>query len=158
MSVLDLLSNSYLKEIENNLGTSVLVALARKQKIVSGKTAQSIRNELLTRSSDLLEMGSFGGEGMQYIIEGKRAGTKLPVRKVGDHFELVQALKDWKSLVGFKGSDYLLAKAIAENSRQGVDIPGMAADVFQERYVDNIQEILFDLVLEEFKKENNATS
>lgn len=87
-SIIPLIRENFIKDLNKKLGTSTVVALQRKQKIVSGKTAKSVRVES-KRTEESIESNVYGSAGMKFIIEGKKANTKFPVRKVGNKFELV---------------------------------------------------------------------
>ena len=151
-SITNLIPDSVFKEIADRLGVSAVVALRRLDKIVTGKTARSVRTEM-SRKPDSVEISLIGGEGMKYIIEGKPANTKYPVKKVGDKFELVDSLKDWKNIRGFQGSDFLLARQIAENSRDPVDVAGATLDVYEELYSEDFNSKILNLTAMELGKQ-----
>lgn len=131
--IVDLLGKDYIKRVQNDLITSAVVALRNNGKVVTGKTAQSIRGES-ERGKEGIDILIYGSEGLEYIISGKPANTKMPVKKVGGRFELLGSLKDWKAIVGFGGSDFLLARAIARNKQEPIDIPGQTLDIYNQRY------------------------
>lgn len=151
-NIVTAITNKTLEEISKDLGTSVVIALKQLDKVVTGKTAQSIRTES-ERKEGLIEISVFGGAGMKYILEGKPANTKLPVEKKGNKFELVQELKDWKNIRNFKGSDFLLARAIAKNPRDPVDIASKALEIFNNLYGEKTGSNILTLVASDFAKE-----
>lgn len=133
-NILRLLPSSVFKELENEAIVSVVLALQQNGKVVTGRTAESVSAKTDFASSDSkADILVTGGDGMKFIIEGKAAGTKFPVRKVGSRFELVPELKAWKAVVGFGGSDFLLARSIANNPRAPVDLATPAQKIFLKR-------------------------
>ena len=72
----------------------------------------------MKRNPTAVDIAVIAGEGMKYIVEGKEANTKYPVEKKGDKFELVQPLKDWKAIVNFQASDFILARSIATKKKR----------------------------------------
>jgi len=149
---IQLVPDSFFDQVQKDLGTSTVVALQRLNKIVSGKTARSVRTER-KRSATAVDIALIGGEGMKYIIEGKEANTKYPVVKKGDQFELVQNLKDWKALVNFQGSDFLLARSIALNPRDPVDVAGETLRVYQELFGKKNNNSIIDFTIAELRKD-----
>ena len=154
-SVIRLISPKTIEQLRKDLETAAVVALKRLDKVVTGKTAQSIRTEVNEGAGEL-SIDLFGGGGMKFIVEGKKPNTKLPVKKVGQKFELVQELKDWKAIRNVKGSDFLLARAIAKNPREPVDVAGATLEVYEELFgAKNNQQILnftVSEIREEIKK------
>lgn len=154
-SLVRLIPKKMVDQLRKDLGTATVVALKRLDKVATGKTAQSVRTE-----ANSIEMGIaidvYASGGMKYILEGKKANTKLPVKKVGQKFELVQELKDWKAVRNFKGSDFVLARAIAKNAREPVDVAAEALDVYAELFgpKNNREIISFTVadIREEIKK------
>lgn len=137
-----LLGAKFLQEVENEALASVGVSLVRNNKVVTAKTIRSLRAQSVVYD-DALEVEVYGDMAIQYIQEGKPAGTKLPVDYKGTRtgrggkpvkvFELKQHLKDWKAAVGFGGTDFQLARAIADNARAGVDLRPVAFQYFMEK-------------------------
>ena len=150
-----------IKDIENDLVTSGVLALRRLDKIVTAKTAKSLRAQSSV-SKDSIDVDLYGGGGIKYIMQGKPANTKLPVKKVGGKFELIQSIKDWKAVVGFGGSDFLLARAIARNKQEPKDVAGLTLEIYQKNYADKISQQLFSIysqaLSKEIKKQTNGTS
>jgi len=150
-----------IREVENDLVTSGVLALKRLDKVVTAKTAKSLRAES-SITKDSIDVSLYGGGGIKYIMQGKPANTKLPVRKVGDKFELIQSVKDWKAVVGFGGPDFLLARAIARNKQDPQDVAGLTLEIYQKNYADKISQQLFSIYSQalsnEIKKETNGTS
>jgi hypothetical protein len=136
-SLVSLISERFILDLNKKLGASAVIALKRKEKIVTGATAKSIRVES-KRSEDSIESKVYGGAGMKFIVQGKKANTRLPVRKVGDRWELVQELKDWKAVKGLDIPDFLLARGIAKNKRDPVDMASETLTVFKELYGKSI--------------------
>lgn len=140
--ITDLIPNSALVKMQNDLIASAVIALRKQDKVVTGKTARSIRGET-KRSKQGIDIYIYGSGGLKYIIEGKPANTKLPVKKVGNTFELLGSLKDWKNIRGFRGSDFVLARAIARNKIEPIDIAGQALEIYNSNYASkNISPLL----------------
>lgn len=154
-NIISLIPARFVRELRTDLGASAVLALKKNDKIATGKTAQSIRTEAEVTDKGI-EISVYAGGGMEYIIKGKPANTKLPVRKVGNRFELFQDIKDWKAVRGFRGSDFVLARAIAANKQDPIDIPGETLEIFNEFYGDkfNSQLLAFyaELLGQEVKK------
>ncbi len=130
MSLIKLLNDSFFKELEQDSIASVGVSLSRNKKVVTARTIKSVRAVTAFTATDAT-VSVYGSEGLPFIIKGKPANTKLPVDFVGTEtvngrtrkvFELKRRLKDWKAVIGFSGSDFMLARAIAKNERKPVDI------------------------------------
>lgn len=145
-SLIKIIPVSFLEQIQKDLGTSAVIALKRLDKVVTGKTAKSITTDSNVGNEEI-DISVFGGGATKYIIEGKPANTKLPMKKNGSKWELVQELKDWKAIRGFGGSDYLLARAIAKNKREPIDLGQKTLDVFNELYASKIESKLFSYVI-----------
>ena len=133
MSIVDLVPGSIIEKIQQDLLASSVIALKQNDKIATAQTAQSMRAEN-KRTKEGAEILVYGAGGLKFIMNGKPANTKMPVRKVGNEFELLGSLKDWKAVRGFQGSDFLLARAIARNKKEPIDIAGETLDIFNERY------------------------
>lgn len=150
-----LVPSRFLSSVRNDLGTSAVLALKRLDKIATARTAQSIRTEGAILN-DGLEFDVYAAAGMKYIIEGKSPNTKMPVKKVGDKYELFPEIKDWKAVRNFRGSDFMLARAIARNEQKPIDVAGMTLEIFQDIYGDKITSRLLTFytseVGDEFKK------
>jgi hypothetical protein len=152
-NLLRLLPNAFFKDLENEAIVSVVLALQRNNKVVTGQTAKSVKGTTsLDSSRSIANIGVLGGGGLPFIIKDKPPNTKLPLRKVGDSFELVPSLKAWKRAVGFAGSDFLLARAIAKNPRPAIDIAGEAMDIFIKRTSGKIPKAFAKIVGAEIKK------
>lgn len=151
-AIIQLISDSFFKQVEKDLGTSTVLALQKLNKIVSGKTARSVRTEM-NRNPTSVEIAVYAGEGMKFIVEGKPANTKYPVVKNGDKFELVQNLKDWKAIKGLDIPDFLLARSIAKNKRDPVDVAGDTLKVYQELFGKKINDSILNLTVAEIKKD-----
>lgn len=141
----------------NQLTSSTVVALQRMEKVVTGKTANSIRTELKETQTGY-ELLQYGGESVRYLIEGKPANTKLPVQKVGDKFELFQSIKDWKAILNLEMSDYVLARAIARNERPPINLAEKSLEVFAEQFQSKLENSIISFTAQEvgefIKKEN----
>lgn len=140
------------REMESDVVTSAALALRRLDKIKTAKTIKSLRSESGI-SADGITVDLYAGGGIKYIIEGKPANTKLPVRKVGDGFELIQDVKDWAAVVGFGGPHFLLARAIARNKQEPNDVAGLTFEIYQQTYGDKISSQLFSIYSQELSKE-----
>jgi len=146
-----LVDKNIIKSTEEGLVSSTIITLKSLEKVVSGATARSVRTE-----SDISEeeatISVFAGSGMKYIIEGKPANTKYPIKKEGGKFVLVDELRYWKKLVGFKGSDFILARTIATKKRDGIDVGGMTIKYFKKTYLSKINNSLLALTILEVKQ------
>lgn len=132
-SLINLFDNSFLKEIERDTIAAVGISLVRNKKVVTARTIKSVRAVTTFFPSDsVIDVSAYGGEGLPYIITDKPANTKYPMDFKGTTvgptgrekkiFELKPRLKDWKTVIGFEGPDFLLARSIAENPRKAIDI------------------------------------
>lgn len=152
-NLLRLLPNEFFKDLESEAVVSVVLALQRNNKIVTGATARSAKGiTSLDSSRSIANVGVIGSEGLPWIVKGKPANTRYPMRRVGDKFELVPSLKNWKRAVGFGGSDFLLARSIAENPRKPIDIAGEAMQIFLKRTENKIPSALARIVGKEIKQ------
>ncbi len=155
LDVIPLISEKFVNDLNKKLGTSTVVALKRLGKVVTAKTAKSVR-VTTERVGASIESKIYASGGMKYIVEGKKANTKYPMRKVGDKWELAQELKDWKAVKKLDIPDFLLARGIAKNKRDPVDVAGETLNVFQELYGRDINNNLLAFTAsklgEEFKK------
>lgn len=155
MSVVSLIPQKFIEDLERNLVTSCVVALKQLDKVVTAKTARSIRPET-SRTSTEIVTEIYAAGGMKYIVEGKPANTRLPMRKVGNEWELVQELKDWKAIKGYDVDDFLLARGIAKRKRDPVDVAAKTLSVFQQMYARKTNAELLTLTAslmgEQFKK------
>lgn len=132
-SLISFIPPAIIDRIKKNLGVSTVVALQQLDKVVTAKTAQSVRVEE-TLTNEFIDFSVIAGGGMRYIIDGKPAGTKYPMKKVGDEWQLVQELEDWKNVVNFDGPDFLLAREIAENEREPVDVSAKTLEVYEQLF------------------------
>lgn len=156
-SLIGLIPQSRFDLIEKQLGTATVVALQQLNKVVTAKTAQSIRTES-ARTATEAGTSVYGSEGMKFIIDGKEANTKLPMRKVGGAFELVQNIKDWAAVVGFDGPGFLLARAIAKNKREPVDVAGKTLEVYESLYGKDLRKSILTLTVSEMRKDIRKAS
>ena len=118
---------------------------------MTAETARSVRGET-TKGKDFVDIGILAGGGMKYIVEGKPANTKLPMQKVGGEWQLFQRLSDWKNIIGFDGPDYLLARSIAKNKRDPVDVAGKTLEVFNKLYAPKLNKSIITLTAKEVAK------
>lgn len=132
-----LIKQGTIENIGKDAAASVVITLVQLDKVVTAKTARSVRYETKI-DSDGAEISVYGGGGMKYIVEGKPANTKLPMRKNGNKWELVQELKDWKAIRHFNGADFVLARSIAKNKREGINIAEKALKIFEEMNLSKI--------------------
>ena len=147
MAVINLLGQEFFREMERDVVASVGVSLVKNGKVVTARTVKSVR-AATTFNGERAEFEAYGGGGLPFIVQDKPANTKLPVVFVGTRtgrggrevkeFELVAPLRDWKNVVGFGGSDFLLARAIAKNPRKAVDIATAAFDYLNKKTVPKI--------------------
>lgn len=120
--------------------------LAEKGKIATRRTINSI-NPSYKVTGDSVNIKVSADKGLFFIQSGKRANTKLPLKKSGDRFVLVDRLAEWKGAVGFGGTDYLLARAIAKKARKGIDITGIVID----RSKTELNKFISNEVVNEFR-------
>jgi len=142
MALIDLFGTSFFNGIEKDVIASVGVSLSRNRKIVTARTIKSVR-AVTTYNENSIEFEIYGGEGMPYIMTDKPANTKYPLdfkgTAIGKNgktlkiFELKPYLKDWKAIVGFKGSDFILARAIAKKERKAINISTIAIEYLSEK-------------------------
>lgn len=123
--------------IANILANGYRDVLTRKGKVATRRTINSITPGQRIRSEGVTAY-IIADRGLFFIQSGKRANTKLPVRKVSGGFELVPRLKEWSDAVGFGGSDFMLARAIAKKSRAGIDITGQVLNENMKIITDTI--------------------
>ena len=147
-SLINLISDAQLNKVKGDLITSTVVALQQLKKIVTAETARSVRGEV-ERGKDFADIDIIAGGGMKYIIEGKPPNTKLPMKKVGGEFVLFDRLKDWKNIIGFDGSDFVLARAIAKNERKPVDVAGKAMEIYNKLYAPQLSKTILTLTSKE---------
>lgn len=152
MSLIRLIDGSVIQQIERDLKQSVVITLFDLNKVVSGATAKSVRTESETDNEEAT-ISVFAGQGMKYIVEGKPANTKYPMKKEGGKFVLLDELKYWKKLVGFQGSDFILARTIAQNERKGIDISSKTMKVFEEKFLPKRINALLSHAVIEVQKE-----
>ena len=153
-NLLRLLPDDVFKKLENEAIVSVVLSLQKNKKVVTGSTARSVeaRTELAQNTS-FGNIVTTGGGGLPFFTKPKPPNTKLPLKKVGDRFELVPDLKDWKASVGFGGNDYVLARAIAKNPRPAVDIATEAQKIFLKRAGAILPAALAVLIGKELKED-----
>jgi hypothetical protein len=151
MALIKLFEGRIIPQIEKDLKQSVVITLFDLNKVVSGATAKSVRTESETDNEEAT-ISVYAGCGMKYIIEGKPANTKYPMKKEGNKFVLLDELKYWKKLVGFQGSDFLLARTIAQNKRDGIDVAGKSLEYFEKTYLPRLTNSLLSHTVLEVKK------
>lgn len=165
MGLLSLFDKSFFSRAEEEAVLAVGLALSKNEKIVSARTIRSLRAETIFEGDKAI-VRVYGSEGTPFIIDGKPAGTKYPMDFVGTKkgksgrdikvFELKPKLKDWKALVGFDGPDFLLARAIAENPRDPIDIGGQASEILRPKIDGKILKgfttLISNRITTEFKK------
>jgi len=142
MALIDLFNASFFEAIEKEVLVSVGVSLSRNKKVVTARTIKSVRAVTIFKENSV-EFEAYGAEGMPHIIQGKPANTKYPLDYKGTKenksgkqikvFELKPHLKDWKAIVGFGGSDFILARSIAKNARAPIDIASEAINYLSEK-------------------------
>jgi hypothetical protein len=111
------------------LEQAVVNQLIINKKVATRKTVRSVYGEVSTSTNRILAR-IYANKSLLFIVRGKRAGTKLPMFKRGGKWFLFPEIKDWKLAVGFRGPDFLLARAIARNKIDGVPI---IANVIREQ-------------------------
>ena len=116
------------ERVESLLLASFQRELALKGKIATRATWNSIDTRHM-RSVNAVRVEVLGGRGWFHIEAGKRANTKLPVKKGPDgKFRLVEPLLSWKRVVVPNIPDYLLARAIARKARAPVPLTRPATE------------------------------
>lgn len=116
-----------------------------QNKVATGKTKESIEYEIRIKDKYTVSVVILADKGLFHIEVGKKANTKLPVKKEGDVFVLVDELQDWKDAIVPDFNDYLLARTIAENPREGIPITQIVWDQIKEK----ISILLLDVVAKE---------
>lgn len=147
MALIDLFGDAFFQSIEKDVVASVGVSLSRNRKIITARTVKSVRAVTIYGNNEV-SFEAYGGEGLPHIMTDKPANTKYPLdfkgyeigptgrrRKV---FELKPYLKDWKAVVHFGGSDFMLARAIAKKERKAVDISFEAIGYLKEKLVPKV--------------------
>lgn len=115
------------REIVSLLVRQYQETLTRNRKVATRKTVESVTGEADVTTNEV-NIKITANQSLFFIISGRRRGAKLPVRRVGDRFELFPDLQEWKVAVGFRGNDYVLARAISEKGIEGVPITNMVLD------------------------------
>lgn len=152
MNLVKLIPISILQNAANSLTTTTVLTLQQADKKVTGRTAQSIRTAVV-ETNEGYDLEQYGGQWVKYIIEGKPANTKLPVKKVGDKFELVQPLKDWKAVKGLAIPDFLLARSIARNPREPFDLPSKSIELFSKQFQSKLSNKIIQFTAQEVGKD-----
>jgi len=112
-------------ELGQLLTNSVKTRLVQKRKVATAKTLQSIKME---RVLDSASRGMFrrhvtGRTAWQNIQGGRRAGSKMPVRRVGNSFEPFPELVEWFTTFNIPRSAwFLIMRKIARDGIKPVDI------------------------------------
>lgn len=77
----------------NNLRTVIV----RRRAIATGKTLQSVKNQLVldSPSRGIFERNVTARRTWMNIQNGRRAGLKMPIKKVGNKFEPVTEMVEW---------------------------------------------------------------
>lgn len=129
---LKLITQKRINQIEQDMSTAVLIATRKYINPATGKTERSIETVVSERTDTVIGFSTSGAGAIPFVIEGKPANTKLPVRKTANGFELVTDLQEWKKIRGFGGSDYLLARSIARKAKAPVDLGAESLRVFDQ--------------------------
>lgn len=132
--------------------------LTQKNKIATRTTINSIKGGH-RKNRDGVTAYVSADRGLFFIQSGKRANTKLPMKKTGGKWRLVERLELWKNAVGFGGPDFLLARSIARKSRKGIDITGQVleeerANIMHEigvEVTDEVENVLVQELKDAFK-------
>lgn len=95
--------------------------LVQNRKFATKKTHRSIEYKIIISPTEI-KIQILSNISLLFIEKGRRKGAKLPVKKVGGKFELVDELKEWVKAVGYGGSHYVLAKRISERGIKGTPI------------------------------------
>ena len=106
---------------------SVLLSAFQEQLALKGKIATRATYNSLETSAKGVASGGFivevkGGRGWFHIEAGKRANTKLPVKKEGDKFVLLEPLASWAKAKVPNIPYFLLARSIAKKARAGIPL------------------------------------
>ncbi len=111
--------------------------LAITKKVATRRTLESLESRVLgTVKGQVVEI--WGGSGWRHIEVGKRANTKMPVKKTNDGWVLLEPLKEWHETVAPQIPRFLLARKIARDARAGVPL----ADSALERAWPKVGEVL----------------
>jgi len=141
------------QEAEKCLEVAAGKILRKYRKVVTGRTIRSLETES-ERGPTSHSVDLYADKSWLFIEKGKRANTKLPV--IGGTFELVPELKAWKAAVGFGGSDYMLARAIARKPRKGIpltdDLLREVSPKLEEVYADFVDDQIFDYTVSRVKR------
>ena len=132
--------------------------LTQYKKVATRKTIESLRGEQDATTNRII-LKVTANESLFFIISGRRKGARLPVRKVGDKFELVTELQEWKVAVGYRGADYILAKGISERGIKGIPITSIVLqnkkqkilELITRRFADISQEALVNTIKTGFR-------
>lgn len=133
--------------LAKKIGTLVLdeyrTVLEQNSKIATRKTYNSLKY-IFEVKKDSLKVFISANESLFFIENDKRANTKLPVKRDGDKFVLVDELQDWVKAVSFQGNHYLLARAIAKKFRRGIPITAIVFDRITNEIYRLIQEFFIE--------------
>jgi hypothetical protein len=91
----------------------------------TGDTLRSI-NVKVVFGQPFVTWEVYAGEGYVWAQRGKRANTKLPVKKTGNGWELVAPLKRWHAIKTPSMPEFVLARAIARKARAPIPITARA--------------------------------
>lgn len=111
-------------------------AIARKKAIATGKTLGSVKNELVVDSASrgIFRRAVTANRSWQNIQGGRRAGAKMPVRKVGSRFEPFPELVEWFQALGIpKAAWFPILRKIAKNGIKPRNIRDLAVRLGNQR-------------------------
>lgn len=126
---------------------SIKKVLLQYRKVATKRTYNSLEKQVI-KEGETYRVIIWSDVGMKYIITGRKKGGKLPVRKVGNKFELVPRLKAWAKAVFFTGSYYLLARKIARDGIKGIPIVEIAEADFEEKISSDIDKVAKTIIKE----------
>lgn len=152
MALINLIDEKTLQDIQKEAGVSAVLAFIQLGKVATAKTVKSVRTESQKTNEDV-SISVFAGGGAKYIVEGKPANTKMPVKKTANGWELVQELKDWKAVRGFEGSDWQLARTIAKNKREPIDVGTKTLEIFEQNFLNKFKTAILNFTTQEVIKE-----
>lgn len=104
-----------------------------RNKVATGKTLRSLRQETTFQDDRMARIQIFGDESYDRIIQGQAPRTVFPGRGSGNSFRLDPALEEWKRAVGYQGSDYRLAFGIFVRGIQPADVTTRALNIAGEK-------------------------
>lgn len=113
--------------------------LVTKGKVATRETYNSLESRIKTTGKGFA-VEIWGGPGWRHIEKGKRANTKMPVKKVGETWVLLEPLASWKRLKAPNIPQFLFARGIARRARAGIPLTDPALERSWPRIEDRMAE------------------